>query len=363
MLITEDLIKYNANAYGRDTGDCVIRAISLAFGKDYKKVASDLHKMRREWNYEYWNIAPNFEKVLDSYGIIKTEDFRNEVTMTEAEFAEKNSSGTYILSTGKDKDRKRSHLVCVIDGDIYDSWDSSNRYVKYVYVVKYGKDNINNIKMTSSRSSELRVYITHSFIEKFRNGLSTYEYGSMMKINSVLVYNNGYRYKISAFYYPRFNDAINEYFDVRDRIVNIGFEINLNPRLNSIQVIDDLIDNQVAHLKRIIPRRVKEILSNYEIATNNANSVNANPYFSMNDREIINQLPIWCRSFIVEVTDNSDIYNYSSDSVYKYEVIMNALKDDPQFDSDNQVGFYANSIKDLISQINRYKKNYSRPIY
>ena len=35
-LINEDLIKYNANAYGRSTGDCVIRALSLAYNIDYK---------------------------------------------------------------------------------------------------------------------------------------------------------------------------------------------------------------------------------------------------------------------------------------------------------------------------------------
>lgn len=38
---------------------------------------------------------------------------------TVADFAEENPVGTFVLGTG-------NHAICVINGDIYDAWDSSN---------------------------------------------------------------------------------------------------------------------------------------------------------------------------------------------------------------------------------------------
>lgn len=49
--------------------------------------------------------------------------------MTVREFANKFSSGTYIIGTG-------SHAVAVIDGDYYDSWDSGDEIPSYFWKIR-----------------------------------------------------------------------------------------------------------------------------------------------------------------------------------------------------------------------------------
>ena len=42
------------------------------------------------------------------------------------DFSKEHKDGTFIVATG-------THVVAVIDGDIYDSWDSSNEIPTYYY--------------------------------------------------------------------------------------------------------------------------------------------------------------------------------------------------------------------------------------
>lgn len=46
-----EFIKYNNNPYGRLTGDCVIRAISLAVNKDYNEVLSEIVEICKTTGY------------------------------------------------------------------------------------------------------------------------------------------------------------------------------------------------------------------------------------------------------------------------------------------------------------------------
>jgi hypothetical protein len=47
--------------------------------------------------------------------------------MTVAEFSDRHPHGRYIIGTG-------NHAVAVVDGDIIDSWDSSQEIVQYYFV-------------------------------------------------------------------------------------------------------------------------------------------------------------------------------------------------------------------------------------
>ena len=118
--------QYNANPTGNRVGDCVVRAISTATGKDWQKVyvelciegfiLSDMPSANHVWGTYLADIG--FEK-----NVIPDTCPR---CYTVKEFCEDNDKGIYILATG-------SHVVAVIDGDYYDTWNSGDEVPVYYF--------------------------------------------------------------------------------------------------------------------------------------------------------------------------------------------------------------------------------------
>lgn len=71
---------------------------------------------------------PNANAVWDSY--LRYKSFKKSIVdkdyYTVSDFADEHPDGIYVLATG-------SHAVCVKNGDILDSWDSSNEIITYYY--------------------------------------------------------------------------------------------------------------------------------------------------------------------------------------------------------------------------------------
>lgn len=119
-------VRENPNPKGRSSGDCVIRAISIAQNMSWDETYIALCAMGLEigdWgnNNDVWSVylrrcgykryvIPN--TCPDCYTI---NDFANE-----------NPTGTFILCTG-------THVVAVIDGDYYDAWDSGREVPIYYW--------------------------------------------------------------------------------------------------------------------------------------------------------------------------------------------------------------------------------------
>ena len=114
---------YNANTQARRVGDCVIRAISKATGQD--------------WDATYVGICakgfelcdmPSSNYVWGEY--LKDHGFHRELApdgLTVAEFAERYRHGTYVLAIS-------GHVVCVKDGNYYDTWQSGDEVPIYAWV-------------------------------------------------------------------------------------------------------------------------------------------------------------------------------------------------------------------------------------
>ena len=122
-----EFIRYNANAAGHNTGDCVKRALSLAFDMPYNEIGKELIAKMKQLRRDAWNRPAVYEHVIRAHG------GGNKVTVNEPmqlnEFADTiGASGTWLVTTGK-KTGDPNHIVCVIDGTIYDSWDSTTQYV------------------------------------------------------------------------------------------------------------------------------------------------------------------------------------------------------------------------------------------
>lgn len=124
--IPETMTEYNPNPLGKNTGDCVIRALSAAL---------DL-----TWDEAFWEVVEEAyrQKEMPSSNavwgaVLKHNGFHRSAIpdtcpdcYTVNDFCADHPEGTYVLGTG-------SHAVAVIDGTFVDSWDSGNEVPVYYW--------------------------------------------------------------------------------------------------------------------------------------------------------------------------------------------------------------------------------------
>ena len=111
-------VKCNPNPVGRQTGDCVIRAIAIATGQSWRETYRDLCRIG-----EIQGDLPNSNMVWEMYlrkrggeQFLLPENCPECITVRA--FAERYPEGTYVIGTGY-------HTVAVISGDWYDAWNSA----------------------------------------------------------------------------------------------------------------------------------------------------------------------------------------------------------------------------------------------
>ena len=116
----------NPNPIKRNIGDCVIRAIAIATDSSWEKTYMDLCMEGLEMA-----DLPNSNAVWSSY--LKKLGFSKGIVpdtcpdcYTVADFAQDNPYGVYVLCTG-------SHTVTIMDGNIFDAWDSSSEIPIFYY--------------------------------------------------------------------------------------------------------------------------------------------------------------------------------------------------------------------------------------
>lgn len=119
---------YNPNPSRKMTDDCVVRAISKAFGIDWETayVKASMHGLKM---HDLFQKNYVWDDLLREYGY-KRSAIPNTCPRcyTVRQFAHDHPKGTYILGTG-------DHVLTVINGDWYDSWDSGDQ-VPIIYYYK-----------------------------------------------------------------------------------------------------------------------------------------------------------------------------------------------------------------------------------
>lgn len=120
---------WNPSPQGIRVGDCAVRALAKVLDKDWQ-TAYLLLCVR---GFEQSNM-PNANSVIDS--VLKDYGYHREPVpsnckdcYTIADFAIEYPDGRYVVGTG-------DHVVAVVDGDIYDSWDSSTEQPLYFWTRK-----------------------------------------------------------------------------------------------------------------------------------------------------------------------------------------------------------------------------------
>lgn len=124
-------IDYNPNPTGRHVGDCSIRAVAKALDVD--------------WETAYALITTNgfamgdmphsdsvWGAVLRQHGFYRS-SIPNTCPdcYTAEDFCKDRPQGTYVLGFG-------THTATVVDGNLYDSWDSSKEVPQYFWYRKDG---------------------------------------------------------------------------------------------------------------------------------------------------------------------------------------------------------------------------------
>lgn len=121
----------NPNPVRKTAGDCVVRALAII---------EDL-----SWDDAYWELAmqgamehtmPSENLVLNSY--LENQGYHKGLLppscphcYTVRDFANDHRKGMYLLGTG-------THVVTVINGDYYDSWDSGDEIPIYYWTKERG---------------------------------------------------------------------------------------------------------------------------------------------------------------------------------------------------------------------------------
>ena len=122
-------VKYNPNPCGRVVGDCAVRALAKALGVEWETAF-----LRLTMNALQMCDMPNADSVLGA--VLRQEGFFRETIpntcpdcYTAADFCRDHPRGVYVLAFG-------GHVAAVVDGDLYDSWNSLQEIPAYYWYLK-----------------------------------------------------------------------------------------------------------------------------------------------------------------------------------------------------------------------------------
>ena len=120
---------YNPNPAGRSVGDCAVRAVSKALDTDWETA----YKLIAENGY-YMGDMPSSDSVWGA--VLRQHGFyRKSVPnscpdcYTAEDFCLDHPQGTYVLGFG-------GHTATVVDGILFDSWDSRHEIPQFYWYRK-----------------------------------------------------------------------------------------------------------------------------------------------------------------------------------------------------------------------------------
>lgn len=124
-------IYWNPNPNGKQVGDCTIRAITKALGKEWHDVFFALTLQGA-----VMCDMPSSNAVWSAF--LKKNGFRR-ITLpadcpdcyTVQDFCNDHPEGLFVVGIG-------THVLTVIDGNYFDSWDSGNETPAYYFEKKEG---------------------------------------------------------------------------------------------------------------------------------------------------------------------------------------------------------------------------------
>ena len=121
--------EYNPNPTGRRVGDCAVRAIAKALNKTWEEA----YVLIMTAGFQMGDM-PSSNSVWGA--VLRQNGFKMTAIpdtcpdcYTAEDFCKECPEGTFVLGFG-------NHVAAVIDGTLYDSWDSSKEIPQYVWYLK-----------------------------------------------------------------------------------------------------------------------------------------------------------------------------------------------------------------------------------
>lgn len=119
-------VEFANNPTGRKAGDCTVRAVSKALDMSWEGAYLSL-----VLNGLQMGDMPSSDSVVGS--VLRQNGYHREAVpkscpdcYTAEEFCKEYPTGTYVLFFG-------GHVATVIDGCLFDAWDSSEEVVQYFW--------------------------------------------------------------------------------------------------------------------------------------------------------------------------------------------------------------------------------------
>lgn len=117
---------FNPNPFGLSTEDCTVRTLCVILKLDWDGAHRLLCDTAREMG-----LMPSNPAVM--WALLKKRGFtrsalpdRCPTCYTVADFAREHPHGTYVVATG-------THILAIINGDWYDSWNSGDEVPVYYW--------------------------------------------------------------------------------------------------------------------------------------------------------------------------------------------------------------------------------------
>lgn len=328
----ERLFYYNANTHNVHSGDCVKRAISLAFNLDYEYVAKLLRQKAKELKISSWQFPTVFIPVIKDllpYGDLK----EISVEATIEEFAEHYNIGTYIVSCGN---KYPNHLLCIIDGNIYDSWDSSNLNCFTAYEIDSKKSDIYSYDEQRDKLKEYANQICSDLISKYN-----FKYGFLSCTDdsdffvSDFAFSFFIRYHLDEIGYKNYGDLCE------------SVEFTFSPR-RSLEDNKSAIFKLCKNIISKLAKTVKDYIEEYE------SQETYEDLFKYDNAGIKYKLPLWAQKLLIKANRYFS-YNYGCRI---YSLVFQPLKNDP---NQSELEIEELLVSEIKKDLEQYRKTFERP--
>ena len=346
-ITSSELVKYNANARGNMSPDCVARGLSLAFNMNYNDILKELRETAKEHHRDSYKTTVNITETIAKHTSDKCIQLSKQDIKSVEQFADENNTGTYVILCGKRRDDMHTeHLVTCIDGKIYDSWDSRNWFVKkYWYITNA----VHEFKLNLEENKEILRDKMMEAVDTFGRKYCE-KYGIPVE---ELAFNGSYfKYNILA---------VNITWKSSKTKVEYDFSFNLSYSLK--MSVEEAMKYTVATVKTRLYDRF------YAAAKADNDKYESDKFFAESGEEkselylldgreqrFFNSLPAKIKPFVKFLSlDRPGSY---SDSV---TVRIVALPGDPRRNTDKRIvfsGYDSAMVKDMI---NRYLTKWERP--
>jgi hypothetical protein len=115
-------VYYNANSHNRNISDCVVRALSVLTNRPWRVVYDELTDLAGDVGMMFDRVEFVEDYLDDRY------PRECHYSKTIGEFAKEYPYGRYAVSTN-------GHITAIIDGDIIDTFNPSNRVMRCAWKI------------------------------------------------------------------------------------------------------------------------------------------------------------------------------------------------------------------------------------